>query len=406
MRTPSPHSEPARSPVAHVANPTRRLEELHWQANRFEDEPGRQRFLIACMADSYPPVRQAAARLLSRSPPDEASIASLLVILRGQGDDQARHVPSTSASSRLAALAALRGVQRDTLAALYARLSRHQDADVRYQALINLFELKPPAALRDEELIALLEERLGDEDVEVAVIAAQVASEFGLTALFATLDERRRRRSTRDKRLKLQFTLSAARLIALMDPQTRQRSVSAASQKELFEELAEGLSDETASSAIGAALADLALSTGEREPAVALLRKTLSRWFLHPILKVEAAAQLARLKDSEGLSYLSAAIDATRRHDARGHAIYVAGGLGLEPLYGQVARIAQEVEDYHNDTALLALANYATPASLEALEQLATTHPDESCRALILKALAYRGERPIDFMTLSEEDAP
>ena len=62
------------------------------------------------------------------------------------------------------------------------------------------------------------------------------------------------------------------------------------------------------------------------------------------LLKVEAAAQLTRLGDAQGLKYLSDMLDGKRK-DTRGHAISVAGTLQIEPLYGQVARIAQNADD-------------------------------------------------------------
>lgn len=386
---------PAKSPLAHVPNPDKRLQELSWQLNTIEDPTHRQEYLIACFADQYPPVRQMAARALSQEPPNAASIAALMSILDDTTPTQpAPFIPTPSPQVKLAALAALRNVPHRPLGPLYTRLSQDGDADIRYQSLVNLFDLHED--LLPEHIEQVLERGLSDSDAEVAVIASQFASERGYCGLIDAIDKRRRE-AVQGGQLRLQFALAEGRLLSLRDEAASQAIVD-----ELQEEFVRGLQNEVASSASGSALVDLALGQGRREMAALPLRKVLNRWFLHPLLKVEAAAQLTRLGDAQGLSYLSDIMDG-RRKDARGHAISVAGKLHIEPLYGQVARIAQSGEDYHNDTAILALGNYDTPTARAQLESLSTSHSDEELRELSLSVLQAPAGTPITFFSLEQQ---
>ena len=398
-----------KSPVAHVANPDNRLDELLWNIRQplAHDARRRHEFLIASLGDLYPPVRQTAASLLAGEPTlSEAHRAELgaLVSLSLVPEHHAHHdtserppyLPPPSKETGLAALAALKRTESDDFLSTCALLSQHPDADVRYQSLLNLFEVESLDAKLD--LCTLLRPRIEDSDEEVAIIAAQFASERAVCELAVELDERRQKLRPQGA-TRLHFTLALAALFGHCSEEARARLATRVEQ--LIAELIEGLQHEVSSSACGTALVDLATATNQKELARAPLQKILNRWFLHPLLKVEAAAQLTRLGDAQGLEYLSAMLDG-RRKDTRGHAISVAGTLQIEPLYGQVVRIAQNAEDYHHDTAILSLANYKTEQARAQLERIASEHAHEELRDLARRALehAAHSDSPLTFFHL------
>ena len=166
---------------------------------------------------------------------------------------------------------------------------------------------------------------------------------------------------------------------------------------ELFRLLESHLRRDKTTAAAATALATLARATGQASRAKEALRRMLTRRSLQPILKVELAARLTELGDPQGLEHLSRTLS-SRRRDAKGHAIDTAGRLRITPLYGQVARIALCPDDYHHDSAILALGNYATPKAHQALEQIiADARMDDDARSLARRALAHQGDEPLSF---------
>ncbi len=398
---------PWRSPLAHIANPEQRLQELFWSIEQPQSTTQRHEFLIASLGDLYPPVRQAAALRLAQDPPQEHTRQELTAHLSKSLETKEDKItssgvtppfmPPANTETGLAILAALKGCEDPPLPSLLTKLTTHTNPDVRYQALLNLFELPPSA--HPQNLGSILTECLSDPDEEVSIIAAQFISECNLHELLPELIKRHQQLS-RKQAASLHITLSITHLLTTASED--QRADYAYIIESLKKELIEGIQHEVSSSASSSALVDLALMLGQKELACAPLRKVLNRWFLHPLLKVEAAAQLTRLGDAQGLNYLSTMLDGKRK-DTRGHAISVAGSLRIEPLYGQVARIAQSPQDYHNDTAILAMANYATPQAREHLKQLAESHADEELRTLAKQALnTPKVSKPLTFFSIHQ----
>ena len=368
------------TPLKGIANPQDRLAQLVWLLDELGEEDLEQ-LLFGSLADPYPPVRQRAGKeIIDRMTPRRASWLRQLA-LGESPENTPSWFPAPSREVQQAAILALRGDDSIESASALSRLATHPDADIRYQAFVTLFALDAS----DERLEP---EAYGDRDDEVAMIAAQIASARGWKQHLDAMIERRE--SLRGE-VKLQFTLAIAEML----PEGERPDVI----EGMLEELEMGVANEKTSAACAAALVDVATRHGHINRATQTLRKELDRWFLHPLLKVEAAAQLTRLGDSRGLDFLSSSFD-SRRKDARGYAIDVAGKLQLGALYGRVARVASDATDYHSDTAILALANYDTSEARELLEELATNHTDPELRALAKRALAAPAGTVHTFMEL------
>ncbi len=371
----------AQAPLQHIANVSARRDELLFQLNQHEGDPDAvDHLLIGSLADSYPPVRlRAATELAQRMTPYRAELLRQLAA-EHMPDDAPAWMPAPSIEVARGAVTALRGAPQQETIEVIAELTRHPDADLRYQAMVTLFELEAHEAT----LRPIVDERLRDEDAEIAVVAAQIAAEFGWEDMLDVLVARRAQLSGD---LRLQLTLA---IVELLDDE---HGLSAEVLEELWEELASGIRHEATVAASAMALVDLARATGHASRARDLLGGLLKRWMLHPLLKVEAAAQLVRLQDGRGLDYLNQSFD-SRRKDARGYAIDVAGRLGLDALFGRVARAAQDPDDYHADTAILALANYDTAEARTILEELSTQAPTEDLRHLATEALHASPDTP------------
>lgn len=360
------------TPLEGIANPQDRLAQLIWLLDELDaDQENLERLLFGSLADPYPPVRQRAGKeIIDRMTPQRASWLRQLA-LGESPEDVPAWFPSPTREVQQAAILALRGDHSKDGQDALARLTSHPDADIRYQALVTLFSLDAS----DERLEPLAMQAYDDRDDEVAMIAAQAASARGWTH---HLDAMIKRRESLRGELRLQFTLAIAELL----PEGERPELV----EGIMEELEMGVANEKTSAACASALVDVARRHNLVARATHTLRKELDRWFLHPLLKVEAAAQLTRLGDSRGLDFLSNSFD-SRRKDARGYAIDVAGKFKLGALYGRVARVAQDASDYHCDTAILALSNYNTQEARELLEELATNHADGELRELAAQAL-------------------
>jgi hypothetical protein len=344
-------------PLDQIVNPVARTRELVWRAQRAAG-PARRELLMDALGDDYPPLRRRAALLLADTLPEDPGAARGL---RGLARREGGGVEDKLAA---AAALALRGdATAETVAALREVFAQDASASVRYEALVSLFVVGEGG----ECAAGAIE----DPDDDVSVVGMQVAAARGLTGLMGAIAARRERmRAT----TRLQATLSLVELEALQPGADEDRIA------EWVEELARALKNEETSAAAARALGWLARTGHSAERARFAMRARLGSFLLHPILKVEIAAALTEAGDPEGVAHLERAL-ASRRKDAKGYAIEVSGRLRLEPFYDTIARIARG-DDYHNETAILAVAAYDTDASRALLAELARAHPDADCRAL------------------------
>lgn len=348
--------------LSHIANPQARQDELRFRSSKRFD----QRLLFDALSDPYPPIRHEAALTLGERL-DKELIERLGELLQAPS--------STIEQRRAAALAlsqaptALAGLSTKALAAA----SAHEDADLRYQALVALFETRADDAV----LLELLPERIEDGDPEVAAVAAQICAARGFTSLTELVASRRVRLQGP---MRLQLTLSVAELLCYQEEPGDEQLVA-----QLLEELEAAMRREETSAAAAQWLGRLARKSSKREQVAQALIKQLKRWLVHPLFKMEAAVALIELEHPEGVRYISQQL-ATKRKDTRGYAISVAGKYDLTQFYDEIAQVAAST-DYHAETAILALAQYKRPEARQTLERLRHEHPDAECRALASQCL-------------------
>jgi len=122
--------------------------------------------------------------------------------------------------------------------------------------------------------------------------------------------------------------------------------------------------------------------------AQAHLRKLARSWFVHRLVRVAAAAGLARSGSPEGVELLATLLR-HRRRDARGYAIELAGRWGGAALVQPLVAILQSPRDYHSDTAALALALTCAPEADAAL-LTAAEDPRPDVRLEVARALRQR----------------
>ncbi len=356
------NQDPEGVALSEIVNPVARTRELLWRAQRVTGD-ARRELLLGALDDDYPPLRRRAALILSEDLSEDAGAARAL---RGLARREGGGVEDKLAA---AASLALRGDPGEaTVAALRAAFREDASSSVRYEALVSLFVVGEGA----ECAAAAIEE--SDEDL--AVVGMQIAAARGLTDLKASVAARRERmRST----TRLQATLSLVELEAISPGADEDRIA------EWVEELARALKNEETSAAAARALGWLARTGHSAERARFAMRARLGSFLLHPILKVEIAAALTEAGDPEGVAHIERALE-SRRKDSKGYAVEVSGRLKLEPFYDTIARLARSA-DYHNETAILAVAAYDTDASRALLSELARSHADDECRALAQELL-------------------
>jgi HEAT repeat protein len=362
--------------LADISNPKTRLSEFELRL-REGSEPEVRRTLIEAMGDTYPPLRhQAAVAASDRAEAGELSEAfgDLLRAL-AVGDSTTAvelmeplglapdDVPAPVATVRQAACRALRSSPNDATRAALLKAADDDAPDVRYQALVSLHEL----AAKNEQFQTVVERRLEDEDPEVAVVAAQITAQRGWTKTIPVLIERWREFAGSDK---LQLALSIAELSGEHDAQ-----VDLSVMTEVVDQLIDALEDEPTIAAASQALAQL----GSKR-AVEALENVVTRWFAHPILKVEAAGALHQLGDAKGTVHLEKSLNSTRK-DARGYALRLVGRLRISEFFDELDHVARS-DDYHADTAVLALADYGGDEARAILEDVAKTHPQQDVRDL------------------------
>jgi HEAT repeat protein len=294
MTTPETQARPA---LDEIGNPQARLQEVLWRVEHWGAAELRP-LLLDCMRDPFLPIRSAAAKALAKRM--EPGLA-----------DQLRALALDAAGAlevRRAATVALRGAPgEETLAALVA-LASDQDADLRYQALTSLFALEVAPAALEPLVIA----GLADPDQEISGVSAQIAAARGITAAVPAMLAAHARLRWANR---LHVTLALCELASQLDEDTRAALPHAA----LVQDLGKALRDTTCAGAAAHALMAF-------DPALAYpkLTRTLTRWLIHPLIKVEIAGVLAGAGHEEGGAYLLGAL-ASRRRDVRGWAIEQAG---------------------------------------------------------------------------------
>lgn len=340
--------------LSHIANPAARQEELRFRnAKRFD-----QRLALDALSDPYPPIRHEAAQLLAAH-----MDAALAERLSAQLMDL-----SAPIEQRRAAAVALSGATAAQAQRALAAASADADHDLRYQALVSLFDLQA-----DEDTFApLIPARLEDSDDEVAAVAAQICAARSYGQHIEAIATRRAR--TRGP-MRLQFTLSLAELICHHEPHRQDELVTA-----LIEELMAAMRHEETSAAAAQWLGRLAKHSAQRERITEALIKQLNRWLVHPLFKMEAAVALVELEHPEGIKHLRKQLDSKRR-DTQGYAITVAGKYNLMEFYDEIAQLAAGTS-YHAETAILALAQYRHPEAIALLSKLRDEHADQECREL------------------------
>jgi HEAT repeat protein len=356
-----------------IANPRTRISELEHRL-----EQGDVLVLFEGLGDPYPPLRTIAARELAHhlEPGFEAYLRALV---RGdEGFTEAAEIGlaaddflEATPSVRSAACVALQSSESPATVAVLLDAARSADADLRYHALVTLHHLPVPQG----QLRPLVEERLSDEDPEIAIVAAQIAAHEGWHALLDVLERLWRRLKGRGD---LQVVFAIAELIPharKAGAQVPQSVVDA-----VVEQCMAALSDEVTTAAASHALALL----GDAR-ATQALEEVLDKWIAHPILKVGAAAALVELGHERGARYLADMLH-SRRKDARGYAIRIVGRLRLRRHFDDLVALAGS-DDYHADTAVLALNDFGGDEAYTALKRIAGSHPDGEVRELAEQCL-------------------
>lgn len=370
-----------RNPLDEIPNPDARLDELEYRL-RTDTEPDGIEAALRALTDPYPPMRhRAASALAARVDEPLANLFGAIVLENEEAMGRARAelnvdrppeiVPD--ASMRQAACRILAHAQGEAVHRILQQAAGDPDADVRYQALVALHNVD----ISDEELERTVGARLQDSDSEVATVAAQITAEKGWTTYTEAL-EKIWNRTHGDARL--QFTIALAELAG-----THGADLSSDTLDAVVDELTDALGDEETIAGASRALVALGAARA-REP----LRSVLDRWFVHPLLRVEAAAALVELDDERGREYLADALDHSR-DDVRGYALRSVGRLQMGDHFSRLVELA-ESDDYHADTAILALAEWGTDEALDALEEASASNPDDELRQLAQRALVQRRE--------------
>lgn len=347
---------PTRPHPAQIANPNARRQEVEWRLARASDAEARA-LLLQALDDPYPPNRLGFAALLSQQLDDVTEQAILDEL----------HSARASEARAAALCRALGGGRSSESFELLLTLAQDPSADMRYHALVSAHARHPD----HEALRAVALRTLQDADAELIAISAQIlATSHDEQALDALITALSHAPATARLHIAIAIAESAASLAL----------VERARQAHILPILLGGVTQETTSAASARALVML-----DAREAIPLLKRSLGRWLLHPILKVEIAGALARLGAPEGTAHLLRAMTGTRK-DARGWALEVCGRHQLVGFMETIIQIASST-DYHADAAIFALAHYKHDDANAALERLSTTHPDEELRVLAARAL-------------------
>lgn len=375
--------------LGHIKHNRARRNELHYRL-KHRDRRDRVQLLALAIDDPYGPIRRDVAQAFQgefareepgRRPTNQDVVAFLEAVAVGRTVTHAvAHAVGTppqwpegeSERARITALVALEASPFPEQTAEAIRpLLRCPTADLRYHALIALERLVPGNRTLFDAVIEALE----DDDPEVAVVATQIGVKHGWAELGDYFLETHRRLGGEDR---LQIAFSIGELVANsawspgdIPPQKRQQ---------LVEECIDALGDEAHLAAAARTLANL-----EATEAVDDLVAVTKKWFAHPILKVDAAAALVDLGHPRGAKYLGKALR-SRRKDASGYALRIIGERKIDRFFDALVETATS-DDYHADTAALALEDFGGSEARDVLKQLSSSHPDDEVRRLAGKAI-------------------
>jgi hypothetical protein len=390
MREPN-ESNPYRR-LRTISNPGARLDELAFQLERREDADALA-LLFGALTDPYPPIRRFAAESLEpfvtgrRAEIDDEALASALrALLCGEALPEPRserlgisleEAPDPSIEVRRAVAYALRFDTHPETTARLMDVADEADADLRYQAMVSLFDHRRC----DGSMVALLERRLEDEDPEIVIVAAQMVAEWGVAGLREELVAARERTSRLfRKQHRFQLSLSVVRLYEQLDEDLREAHGGELRQS-LIEDFERALRDEETTAAAAKALAAV-----DAQSARDQLYRLAKGWLVHPILKVEAAFALMQLGDERGRERFESFLRG-RRKDARGYALQLVGQHRIERYYPLLYDLSRSARDYHADTAIETLGRIGDDEARSHLERLGREHPDPDLRRLASEQL-------------------
>lgn len=339
-----------------IGNSEARLAELVRLAGMLSEDA--LPLLLDAFEDPYPPLRHKAAGLLAERLNPQWEEAILL------------RMASQSPEVRTACCIALNG--RGTSVAAQALLTAlHDDAsDVRYHALVSLHSYNH--AQEREEVEAILS---NEGDPAILVVACQIAAQKGWPMVEAICRVRERLR----KEDRFQASFALARLSG-----EHHYPLESALRLDIIAEFVGFLKNEATSRAAAQGLVLL-----EATQSSEALRKIARGWLVHPIIRVDAAISLYQLGDPQGLILWRKAIQSPRK-DARGWALTRAGELQVAELR-QVINHTAVSDDYHTDTALIALSHYDDEEAWKTIEDVNQASDDEEIR--LLAQTLIRGRR-------------
>lgn len=344
--------------LTQILNSEARLAELHLMldqaANASNSVPDLNAQLLTALDDPYLAIRTLAASALSTETSPEIT----------QNLAERAADPHTSTRSRSAACLALKTSHDPKIAALLLQNARATQPDLRYHALLALAD---SPVVNEHDLVELVAERLQDTDHGIITLAAQIAAARRFGELLPAVTKARQ---TVSKYTRLPISLALAELLA-NTPSTQDLTAP----NDLIQELITALKDERTLANAAKALAEL-----NATQATDALIKTLDRRMTHPILRVAIASTLTELGHPRGPDFLSQSLQ-SRRKDARGYAIRQIARLNLTQHLPHIIQLAHS-NDYHADTALLALHDFNTPETLTQIHLIATQHPDPEQREL------------------------
>lgn len=350
--------------IASIGNLDARMAELVRRVE--EGGPDAIPLLMAALADAWAPLRMRAANMLAERL--DLDTERRLVTFVTQGGLSGQPVTWTEAKERdirrMVPLAlrtpSLSQVGRDALVGLLA----DRDEVVRYHTMLASFVALEEESLRDAVAIAL-----SDDDPAVVVVGAQIAAHIGWSVAIPKLKSRRGQLRWEDR---MHLTLALAEFGPLLEHETLQSVV---------DDLLEGLENRQTFAASAKALGELAPPR-----AIEPLRKAAQRFFAHPLLKVEAAAALAKMGDEFGIEQIGKTLN-SRRRDTRGYALQLVGEFKSGAYRAELERVARDPDDWHADTAVLALANWTDAYTRSVIEEVAREHPKSEVREAALEAL-------------------
>ncbi len=359
--------------LSQILNSEARLAELHIMLNQraaadtsatnsASNSAALNAQLLIALDDPYLAIRTLAADALSIE--SSSPIGQHLV----QNIAELAADPHNSIRARSAACLALKTSQDPKIATILLHNARAPEPDLRYHALM---ALNDSPVVNEHDLVELVAERLKDSDPGIIAVAAQIAAGRRWGELLPAITKARQ---TVSKYTRLPITLALAELLA-NTPKSSQHPSTKPAPDDLIQELIHALKDERSLANAAKALAEL----NATQAADALI-KTLDRRMTHPILRVAIASTLTELGNPRGPEFLAKSLQ-SRRKDARGYAIRQIARLALTQHIPHIIQLANS-NDYHADTALLALHDFNTPETRHQIHLIAQQHPDPEIRLL------------------------